>query len=149
MIDDFEQTFVRNLDRAAVWINLPLTRHRAEETACFGMNESDDSTVYFELKNTILCGKHLGKDAKPMRGICLMKVRVATHKRRQKYATRLLDRLKNEIRKAGLDFLCVDFVVSIEMKTMMAARTDFTIAGEHNWLSYVTIFPHENKMAGL
>ena len=143
MNDDFEQTFVRNLDRAAVWINLPLTRHRAEETACFGLDDLDESTVYFELKNTILCGEHLGEDAKPMRGICWMKVSVANQKSRQKYATRLLDRLKNEIRKAGLDFFCVDFVVSIQMKKMMEARTDFTIAGEHNWLSYVTIFSHE------
>lgn len=143
MNDTFEQTFLRNLDRAAVWLNLPLTRHRAEETACFGIDCLDDSTVYFELKNTILCGEHLGENAKPMRGICLMKVRVAKHKRRQKYATRLLDRLKTEIRKAGLDFFCVDFVVSIEMKKMMEARTDFTIAGEHNWPSYVAKFSRE------
>ncbi len=139
-MNEVEETFVNNLSRASTWIKLPLTRQRMEESACFGAKSNND--VYFEIKNTILCGEKLGRTADQLRGICLLQVRVPIEKRRQKYATRLIERLKDDARNAGLDFFCVDFVISDAMRNLMDARPEFEKAEEHNRLSYVTLFSH-------
>lgn len=137
-MNEVETTFVNNLSRASTWIKLPLTRQRIDKTAYYGVES--DSDVYFEIKNTILCGKEIDRTDNLLRGICLVNVYVPIEKRRQKYATRLIERLKGEAQKAGLDFFCVDDVISDGMKKLLEARAEFEMTEKHDGLSYVTVF---------
>lgn len=132
--ETFEAQFSATLDNAAGWIiDDSLTKY-GEFGELF-------SQVRFMLQRTVLPAAMLGTHQRNgfLKGVHLKQISVPEMRRRRRYATRVLDRLLQETKKAGLKYLFVESVMSDEMHALMRGRTEFR-AVEQQPNCYVAVF---------